>query len=72
MTAKDHAINLYDEYYDLLNEVVPDLSLKGRRNRSEAAQRCALLFVEQIQNHCGYEMAHYWRDVEVELQILTP
>ena len=72
MTAKDHALNIYDEFYDVLSDVVPDMSLRGRRSRSEAAQRCALLFAEQMQNHCGHELTQYWRDVETEIQILTP
>ena len=68
MTAKDHAQILFDEYYDLLSDVVPDMSLRGRRNRSEAAQQCALMFIQQMQLHCNYELAQYWRDVESELQ----
>jgi hypothetical protein len=72
MTAKDHAMNIYDEFYDMLSEVVPDMSLRGRRRQSEAAQRCALLFTEQMQNHCGHELTQYWRDVETQLQILRP
>lgn len=71
MTAKDHAQILFDEYYDLLSDVVQDLSLRGRRNKAEAAQRCALLFIEQMQIHCNYELAQYWRDVESELQIIN-
>jgi hypothetical protein len=68
MTAKDHAQILFDEYYDLLSDVVHDMSLRGRRSRAEAARQCALMFIEQMQLHCNHELAQYWRDVESELQ----
>lgn len=72
MTSRDHALNLFDEYYDMLANVVPDMSLKGRRMRRTAAQACAMLFIEHMQQHCSEELTQYWRDVETELQILSP
>jgi hypothetical protein len=70
MMPRDHAIELFDEFHDILNNVVPDASIRGRRTKSEAARQCALMFVDQMQAHCGHELTEYWRQVENEINTL--
>lgn len=64
MTTEDHARAIYEEYYDMLADLTNDFTLQGRRRRAEASLQCALIFANQMQEHCSAEFTKYWKDME--------
>jgi hypothetical protein len=70
MTTEDHARSIFEEYYDMLADLTNDFTLQGRRRRVDAALMSAIIFANQMQQHCSPEFHSYWIQIENELHNL--
>lgn len=71
MTTEDHARSIFEEYYDMLADLTNDFTLQGRRRRVDASLQCAIIFANQMQQHCSPDFHNYWLQIENELHQLN-
>jgi len=71
MTTQDHARSIFEEYYDMLADLSNDFTLQGRRRRVDASLQCAIIFANQMQQHCSPDFYTYWMQIENELHQLN-
>ena len=72
MNTKEHALTIYEEYYDMIADLTNDFTLQGRRKRVDIAMHCALIFCKQMQEHCSADFYSYWIAMENELNTINP
>lgn len=55
----------------MLADLSNDFTLQGRRRRVDASLQCAIIFANQMQQHCSPDFYTYWMQIENELHQLN-